>query len=188
MEQEEEEIKRNINNILCDTSFESPVIMNVQKKYANLSLERKLAAGVLAEIVEIFKRCTIQSDKQVEKNNWFRGTCWREEMVKKRFFRTGWWNKCFQETICGCKQSKKRSKGNYSHYQRYLSYSHYQRNFNTKIIDQRNPPSRRRTNYPASHRQCGGRAREFEPAPEGFPTGECHGRGAELRVYLPDSW
>ena len=40
--------------------------MNVQKKDANWSLERRLAAGVLAEIVEIFKGCTIQSDKQVD--------------------------------------------------------------------------------------------------------------------------
>ena len=38
MEQEEEEIERNINNITCDTSFESPVTMNVQKKDANWSL------------------------------------------------------------------------------------------------------------------------------------------------------
>ena len=31
MEQEEEEIKRSINNITFDTSFKSPVTMNVQK-------------------------------------------------------------------------------------------------------------------------------------------------------------
>ena len=40
MEQEEEEIECNINNITCDTSFESPVTMNVQKIDANWSLER----------------------------------------------------------------------------------------------------------------------------------------------------
>ena len=45
MEHEEEEIKRNINNITFNTSFQSPVTMNVQKKYANRSLERRLAAG-----------------------------------------------------------------------------------------------------------------------------------------------
>ena len=38
MEQEEEEIEHNINTITCDTSFESPVTMNVQNKDANLSL------------------------------------------------------------------------------------------------------------------------------------------------------
>ena len=35
--------------------------MNAQKKDANLSLERRLASGVLAEMVENFKGCTIQS-------------------------------------------------------------------------------------------------------------------------------
>ena len=29
-EEEEEEIERNINNITCDASFQSPVAMNVQ--------------------------------------------------------------------------------------------------------------------------------------------------------------
>ena len=33
MEQQEEEIERNINNIACDTSFQSSVTKNVQKKY-----------------------------------------------------------------------------------------------------------------------------------------------------------
>ena len=47
MEQEEEEIERNINNITCATSFQSPVTKNVQNKDANWSLERRLAAGVL---------------------------------------------------------------------------------------------------------------------------------------------
>ena len=35
--------------------------MNVQKKDANWSLERQLDSGVLAEMVENFKGCTIQS-------------------------------------------------------------------------------------------------------------------------------
>ena len=52
MEQQEEEIKRNINNITCDTSFQSPVTMNVQKKDANWSLERRLDAGFLEEMVK----------------------------------------------------------------------------------------------------------------------------------------
>ena len=38
MEEEEEEIECNINNIKCDTSFQSPIAMNVQKKDANMSL------------------------------------------------------------------------------------------------------------------------------------------------------
>ena len=60
MEQEEEEIERNINNITCDTPFQSPIDINVQNKDANMSLEIRLDSGVLAEIVENFKGCTIQ--------------------------------------------------------------------------------------------------------------------------------
>ena len=52
MDEEEEEIERNINNITCDTPFKSPVTKNVQKKYANWSLERQLAAGVLEKMVK----------------------------------------------------------------------------------------------------------------------------------------
>ena len=66
MDEEEEEMERNINNITCDTSFQSPFTKSVQKKDASWSLERRLAAGVLAEIVEIFKGCSIQSDEQVD--------------------------------------------------------------------------------------------------------------------------
>ena len=52
MEQQEEEIESNINNITCDTSFKSLVTYNVQKKYANWLLERRLAAGVLEEMIK----------------------------------------------------------------------------------------------------------------------------------------
>ena len=58
MEQEEEEIERNINNITCNTSFRSPITMNVQRKDASLSLERQLAAGVLDKMVKEFNECT----------------------------------------------------------------------------------------------------------------------------------
>ena len=67
MEEEEEEIERKINNITYDTSFKSPVTINVQKKDAKCSLERRLVAGVLAETVKNFKGFTIQSDEQVDK-------------------------------------------------------------------------------------------------------------------------
>ena len=50
--QQEEEIKRNINNITFVSSFQSPVTRNVQKKNANWSLERRLAAGVLEKMVK----------------------------------------------------------------------------------------------------------------------------------------
>ena len=52
MEQEEKEIKRNINNITRNTSFQSPVTKNVQKKDANWSLERRLAVGILGKMVK----------------------------------------------------------------------------------------------------------------------------------------
>ena len=48
MEEEEKEIERNINNITCDTSFQSLITINVQKKDANWSLERQIAADVIA--------------------------------------------------------------------------------------------------------------------------------------------
>ena len=63
MYKEEEDIERNINNVTCDTTFQYPVTKSVQKKDASWSLERRLAAGVLAETVENFKGCSIQSDE-----------------------------------------------------------------------------------------------------------------------------
>ena len=62
MDEEEEEMERNINNITCDTIFQSPVTKTVKKKDANWPLERRLAAGVPEEMVENFKGYTIQSD------------------------------------------------------------------------------------------------------------------------------
>ena len=67
MDEEAEDMKRNINKITCYTSFQSPVTKNVQKKDASWSLERKLSAGVLAELVENFKGCSIQLEEQVDK-------------------------------------------------------------------------------------------------------------------------
>ena len=52
MDEEEEEIERNINNITCDTPFQSPVTKNVLKKDGILSLERRLAAAVLDKMVK----------------------------------------------------------------------------------------------------------------------------------------
>ena len=77
MEEEEEDAQNNVNNVTTDTSFQSPVAMNVQNKDANMSYERQLASGILAETIKNFKGCTIQSkingsvyyesDGQVEK-------------------------------------------------------------------------------------------------------------------------
>ena len=59
-------MERNINNITCNNPFQSSVTKSVQKKDAICALERRLAAGVLSEIVENFKGCSIQPDKQVD--------------------------------------------------------------------------------------------------------------------------
>ena len=61
MEEEEEEEESNVNNITTDTSFQSPVAINAQKKDTNVSYERLLASGILEEIIKEFKGCTIQS-------------------------------------------------------------------------------------------------------------------------------
>ena len=60
MELKEEEIERNINNIICNTLFQSPITINLHKKYANLSLERRIASGALVKMIENFKGYTIQ--------------------------------------------------------------------------------------------------------------------------------
>ena len=56
------------------------------------------------------------------------------------------------------------------------------------IINQPNHLSRCRNDCPACHRRCGESAREFEPKQDGSPAGKRHRRGAQLRVYLLDSW
>ena len=105
MEEKEEEIERNINNNTCDTPFQYPIAMNVQKKDAIFSLERRIASCIIAEIVEIFKGCTIQStisnsahsdsDKPVDKindseeqldvRNWLRNDS-AEQIIQKKCF------------------------------------------------------------------------------------------------------
>ena len=51
MDEEEEEMERNINNITCHTSFQTPVTKSVKKKDASWSLERRLAADILDKMV-----------------------------------------------------------------------------------------------------------------------------------------
>ena len=55
MNEEEEGMERNINNITCGSSFQSPVTKSVKKKDTSWSLERQLDAGILVEIVENLK-------------------------------------------------------------------------------------------------------------------------------------
>ena len=88
MNEKLEEMERNINNITCDSPFQYPGTKSVQKKDASWSLERRLAAGVLAEMVENFKGCSIQSDEQVDNisdskeqvdaKNWLRNDSFEE--------------------------------------------------------------------------------------------------------------
>ena len=60
-EEEEEDTESNFNNVATDTSFYSPVAINAQKKYTNVSQERRLALGILEETIKQFKVWTIQS-------------------------------------------------------------------------------------------------------------------------------
>ena len=61
MEEEEKDAKCNVNNVTANNSFQSPVAINAQKKDTNVSYERQLDLGILAETIKEFKRCTIQS-------------------------------------------------------------------------------------------------------------------------------
>ena len=77
MDEEEEEIERNINNITCDTSFSSPVTKSVQKRDASWSLERQLAAGVLFTLrtnikIVTAKDCPLRSSEKLFVTSWMR--------------------------------------------------------------------------------------------------------------------
>ena len=58
MNEEVEEMERNINNITFDTPFQSPGTKSVQKKYASWSLERQLASFfcTLLVLVEEYRK------------------------------------------------------------------------------------------------------------------------------------
>ena len=115
MEEEEKYSERTVNNVSVDTLIRSPVAINAQKKDADVTYERRIALGILAETKKEFKGCTIKStisdsahsDSEEQCHKQFQGTDLRRKQSKK-----------------GCKQ---RSKG---------SYLHYQRKFSTKIIEE----------------------------------------------------
>ena len=52
MEEEEKCAKLNVNNVTTDTLFQSPVTINAQKKDANVTNERRIASGILAETIK----------------------------------------------------------------------------------------------------------------------------------------
>ena len=51
-EEEEKDAKNNVKNITMDTLFQSPVTINPQKKYANVTNERRIAADIHAETMK----------------------------------------------------------------------------------------------------------------------------------------
>ena len=52
MEDKEKYAKRNVNNVTTDTLFQSPRTINVQKKDSNVTYERLIASGILAETIK----------------------------------------------------------------------------------------------------------------------------------------
>ena len=60
MKDEEIYAKRNFKNVITDTLFQSPVTVNAQNKYDNVTYDMKIALGILAEIIKEFKGCSIK--------------------------------------------------------------------------------------------------------------------------------
>ena len=51
-EKQEEDAKRNVNNVTMDTFFQSPVTINTQRKDANMTNERRIALDIHAETMK----------------------------------------------------------------------------------------------------------------------------------------
>ena len=51
MEYEENDVECNVNIVTTDTLFQSLVTVNAQKKDANVTHERRISLGVIAEII-----------------------------------------------------------------------------------------------------------------------------------------
>ena len=52
MEDEEKYAERNVNNVTTDTFFQSPVTINAQNKDANMTYERQIASGIIADTIK----------------------------------------------------------------------------------------------------------------------------------------
>ena len=52
MEDEEKDSECNVNNVNMDTFFHSHTTINSQKKDANVTYERRIASGILAETIK----------------------------------------------------------------------------------------------------------------------------------------
>ena len=51
-EEKEKDAKRNVNNVTMDTLFQSPFKINTQRKIANVTNERQIAADIHAETMK----------------------------------------------------------------------------------------------------------------------------------------
>ena len=51
-EEEEKDAKRNVNNVTMDTLFQYPFTINTQRKYANLTNERRITLDIHAETMK----------------------------------------------------------------------------------------------------------------------------------------
>ena len=60
-EEEEKDAECNVDNVTMDTLFQSPISINAQKKDANMTNERRIAADIHAETMKEFKGFSIQS-------------------------------------------------------------------------------------------------------------------------------
>ena len=52
MEDKEKDAEHNVNNVTTYTSFQSPVTINAQNKYANVTYERQIASDILSETIK----------------------------------------------------------------------------------------------------------------------------------------
>ena len=51
MEDEEKYTEPNVNNVTADTLIWSPVIINTQKEYANVTYKRRIASDIHVETI-----------------------------------------------------------------------------------------------------------------------------------------
>ena len=61
MEEEEKYVESNVNNNTMDTLFQSPATIFIKRKDSNVTCERQIVSGIIAETMKEFKGFTIQS-------------------------------------------------------------------------------------------------------------------------------
>ena len=192
--------------------------MNVQNKDANLSLERLLASGVLAKMIENFKGCTIQStisnSAHIDSNERVDKINDSEEPVGAR----NWLRKDITEQVDQINDSDKQVDAII-----YISNKQVDAIGDSKqlVVDWSNPKSDPKvaihTTNEISTTHTTNRISQkllinptiqvviglinpivtagvvgtqdiFKPAPDGYLAGKRPGHGAQVRAYLLDSW